>query len=160
DFAEQRAHWGEPLRGTYRGVTIYETPPPTQGFTVLQMLKLLEPFELGRVPYLGPDHVHLLVQAKQLAFHDRDQFLPDPECVDVPVARRLSHVYIDPRRRLIDPARPLEWVRVPAAGSLAGDTVFVAAVDAEGNAASLIQSVYAGYGAGVVAGRTGVVLQN
>jgi gamma-glutamyltranspeptidase/glutathione hydrolase len=160
DFMEQRARWGEPLQATYRGVAIYETPPPTHGFTVLQMLKLLEPFDLGRLPYLGPDHVHLLVQAKQLAFRDRDQLLADPEFVEVPVEQLLSDAYIDERRRLIDPARALAWDQVPTAGSLAGDTVFVAAVDAEGNAASLIQSVYAGFGSGVIAGRTGVVLQN
>lgn len=160
DFAEQRARWGEPLSATYRGVTIYETPPPTQGFTVLQMLKLVEPFDLGTMEYLGPDHVHLLVQAKQLAFHDRDRVLADPDFVKVPVERLLSAAYAEERRRLIDPARALPWDRVPAAGSLAGDTVYVCAVDAEGNAASLIHSVYGMFGSGVVAGRTGVVLQN
>ena len=78
----------------------------------------------------------------------------------MPVERLISKAYADERRRLIDPARALPWDRVPSYGSLAGDTVYVAAVDAEGNAASLIQSLYGGFGAGVVAGRTGVVLQN
>lgn len=160
DFLEQRAQWGEPLGASYRGVTIYETPPPTQGFTVLQMLKLLESFDLGALEYLGPDHVHLLVQAKQLAFHDRDRLLADPDFVKVPVDWLLSAAYADERRRLIDPARALPWDRVPATGSLAGDTVSVAAVDAEGNAASLIHSLYGVFGSGVVAGRTGVLLQN
>ncbi len=73
DLAAQGAYWGEPIQGSYRGVTIFETPPPTQGFTVLEMLNLLEPLELG--PFLGPDHVHLLVQAKQIAYHDRDRWL-------------------------------------------------------------------------------------
>ena len=90
DFAAQRAEWGEPLRATYRGVTIYETPPPTQGLSVLQMLGLVEPWELGRLEYLGPDHVHLLVQAKMIAYHDRDRFIADPAFVDVPVERLLS----------------------------------------------------------------------
>ena len=76
DLAAQGAYWGEPIRGTYRGVTIYETPAPTQGFTVLEMLNLIEPLDLG--PFLGPDHVHLLVQAKQIAYHDRDRWLADP----------------------------------------------------------------------------------
>jgi gamma-glutamyltranspeptidase len=160
DLAKQRARWGDPISTTYRGVTIYETPPPTQGLSVLQMLNLLEPHDLSRLDQLGPDAVHLLVQAKQIAFHDRDRLVADPEFVKVPVERLLSKAYADERRALLDPARALPWDRVPSAGSLEGDTVAVCAVDAEGNAASLIQSVYGNYGAGVVAGRTGVVLQN
>jgi gamma-glutamyltranspeptidase len=160
DFAEQAARWGEPLSTTYRGVTVYETPPPTQGVAVLQMLNLLEPFDLGSLEYLGPDHVHLLVQAKQIAFHDRDRLIADPDFVKVPVERLLSRAYADERRRLLDPRRALPWDRVPSSGSLAGDTVYIAAVDAEGNAASLIHSVYSIFGSGMVAGRTGVVLQN
>jgi gamma-glutamyltranspeptidase/glutathione hydrolase len=160
DFRRQSAGWGEPLSGTYRGVTVYETPPPTQGFTVLEMLNLVEPWDLGRLGYLGPDHVHLLVQAKMIAFHDRDRMLADPEFADVPVERLVSRAYADARRPLIEPAQALAWDGVPAAGSLAGDTVYVAAVDAAGNAASLIMSLYGIFGSGVVAGRTGVVLQN
>src|SRR5207247_1346660 len=85
DLAEQRARWGEPVSATYRGVTIYETPPPTQGLSVLQMLNLIEPVDLARLDRLGPDAVHLLVQAKQIAFHDRDQHLADPDFFKVPV---------------------------------------------------------------------------
>ena len=160
DLAEQRSRWGEPVSTTYRGVTIYETPPPTQGLSVLQMLNLLEPYDLRHLDYLGPDLAHLLVQAKQIAFHDRDRLIADPEFVKVPAARLVSKAYADERRPLMDPARALPWDRVPSSGSLAGDTVFVCAVDAQGNAASFIQSVYGIYGSGVVAGRTGVLLQN
>ena len=160
DLAEQRARWGEPVSATYRGVTIYETPPPTQGLSVLQMLNLIEPVDLTRLDRLGPDAVHLLVQAKQIAFHDRDQQLADPDFFKVPVERLLSKAYANERRLLLDPHRALPWDRVPSYGSLAGDTVAVCAVDAHGNAATLIHSVYGIYGAGVVAGRTGVVLQN
>src|SRR5205807_705942 len=78
DFASQQAQWRAPISGTYRGVTIYETPPPTQGFTVLEMLNLVEPLALAGKPFLGADHVHLLVQAKQIAYHDRDRYLADP----------------------------------------------------------------------------------
>ncbi len=160
DLDAQRSSWGKPLSATYRGVTICETPPPTQGLSVLQMLGLVEPWDLGRLDYLSADHVHLLVQAKMIAYHDRDRILADPDFVKVPVERLLSRAYLDERRRLINPARALPWDRVPSWGSLAGDTVFVAAVDAHGSAAALIHSVYGTYGAGVVAGRTGVVLQN
>ena len=158
DLAAQDARWGEPIRGTYRGVEIYETPPPTQGFTVLEMLNLIEPLELG--PFLGPDHVHLLVQAKQLAYHDRDRHLADPRFADVPVDRLISGAHAEQRRALIDPKRALPWDKVPSYGSLAGDTVYVAAVDAEGNAASLIFSLYGVFGACLTSAETGVVLQN
>jgi gamma-glutamyltranspeptidase/glutathione hydrolase len=158
DLAAQGAYWGEPIRGRYRDVTIYETPAPTQGFTVLEMLNLIEPLDLG--PFLGPDHVHLLVQAKQIAYHDRDRVLGDPRFVEVPMDRLLSKKHADERRKLIDRARALPWDQVPSYGSLTGDTVYVAAVDAEGNAASLIFSLYGVFGSCVTSAETGVVLQN
>ncbi len=160
DLASQQAAWGEPIRGTYRGIKIFETPAPTQGFTVLEMLNLLEPFELAQKPFLGPDHVHLLVQAKQIAYHDRDRFLADPRFVEVPIERLISKSYARERQKLIDPARALPWDKVPSYGSLKGDTVYVAAVDADGNAASLIFSLYGVFGSCVTDERTGVVLQN
>jgi gamma-glutamyltranspeptidase/glutathione hydrolase len=160
DFGRQKAVWGEPLVGRYRDVTIYNTPPPTQGFTVLEMLNLLEPHQLHRKRFLGPDHVHLLVQAKQIAYNDRDRLLADPGFVDVPVERLLSKGYAKERGRLIDMKVALPWDKVPSFGSLQGDTVYVAAVDRDGNAASLIQSLYGPFGSGVVAGKTGVLLQN
>ena len=160
DLAAQAAHWGEPLQGSYRGVTIFETPAPTQGFTVLEMLNLIEPLELHRKPYLGADHAHFLVQAKQIAYHDRDRHLADPRFAEVPMDRLISKAYAGERRSLMDPARALPWDRIPSYGSLKGDTVFIAAVDGEGNAAALINSLYGVFGSCVVAGETGVVLQN
>jgi gamma-glutamyltranspeptidase len=160
DLRSQTARWGEPLSGRYRDVTIYETPAPTQGFAVLEMLNLLEPFELHRKPFLGPDYVHLMVQAKQVAYHDRDRFLSDPRFGDVPIDRLISRAHADQRRGVMDPARAVPWDRIPSYGSLSGDTVYIAVVDAEGNAVSLIHSLYGGFGSAMVAGRTGVVLQN
>jgi gamma-glutamyltranspeptidase/glutathione hydrolase len=160
DFGRQRASWGEPLSASYRGVEIFETPPPTQGFTVLEMLNLIEPYDIGKMDPLGPELVHLLVQAKQIAYHDRDRLLADPEFQPVPVERLISKRYADERRRLMSAERALPWNLVPSFGTLAGDTVFVCAVDAEGNAAALIQSLYFTFGSGVVAGDTGIVLQN
>jgi gamma-glutamyltranspeptidase/glutathione hydrolase len=160
DLRAQQARWGEPIRGRYRDLTLYETPAPTQGFTVLEMLNLLEPFELHRRPYLGPDHAHLMVQAKQIAYHDRDRYLADPRFAEVPIERLISRAHADSRRGLMDPVRALPWDRIPSEGSLAGDTVFIAAVDAQGNAAALINSLYGVFGSCVVAGDTGVVLQN
>jgi gamma-glutamyltranspeptidase len=160
DLGAQGASWGEPLSGVYRGVEIFETPPPTQGFTVIEMLNLIEPLEIGKLEPLGPELVHLLVQAKQIAYHDRDRTLADPEFQPVPVERLVSRAYAAERRRLMRADRALAWDLVPSYGTLAGDTVFVCAVDAEGNAAALIQSLYFTFGSGVVAGDTGIVLQN
>ena len=160
DFGHQRASWGTPLTGRYRDVTLYNTPPPTQGFTVLEMLNLIEPHALHRMDLRAPDRVHLMVQAKQIAYHDRDALLADPAFADVPVERLISKDHAHTRGALIDPAQALSWDKVPSYGSLAGDTVYIAAVDRDGNAASLIQSLYGAFGACVVAGGTGVVLQN
>ena len=160
DFAKQTASWGAPLVGRYRGVEIYNTPPPTQGFSVIEMLNLLEDHDVHSMDLLGAARVHLMVQAKQIAYHDRDAVLADPAFADVPVERLISKDYARKRGRLIDPARALRWDEVPSHGSLAGDTIFVAAVNREGNAASLIQSLYGAFGSCMVAGRTGVVLQN
>ena len=146
--------------GSYRGVTLYETPAPTQGFTVLEMLNLLQPFELHQQPFLAADPVHLMIQAKQLAYHDRDRHLADPRFVDVPIERLISRAHADGRRPLMDLRRALPWDQVPSYGSLSGDTVFIATVDADGNAVALIHSLYGVFGSAVVAGETGVVLQN
>jgi len=127
---------------------------------VLEMLNLLEPFELHNRPFLGPDYVHFMVQAKQLAYHDRDRHVADPRFAKVPTDRLISKAYAAERRSLMDPDRALPWDRIPSYGSLAGDTVYIAAVDKEGNAVSLIHSLYGIFGAAVVAGRTGVMLQN
>lgn len=160
DLSAQDARWGTPICGTYRDVTLYETPAPTQGFTVLQMLNLLEPFALHQQPFLGPEPAHLMVQAKQVAYHDRDRYLADPAFADVPMERLISKAHADARRPQMDPARALPWDQVSADGSLTGDTVYIAVVDADGNAVSLIHSLYGVFGSAVVAGKTGVVLQN
>lgn len=160
DLNAQLSEWGDPVRSSYRGMEIFETPAPTQGFTVLEMLNLVEPYELGKMDPLGPDLIHLLVQAKQIAFCDRDALLADPDFAAVPIAELVSKEYAAKRRELICMDRVLSWDKVPSYGSLNGDTVFLCVVDAEGNAVSLIHSLYSLFGSGVVAGDTGVVLQN
>ncbi|MFM2208610.1 MAG: hypothetical protein RIQ96_253 [Pseudomonadota bacterium] len=160
DLQAQTARWGEPIRGTYRDVTIYETPAPTQGFAVLEMLNLLEPLNLHQREAFGADHAHLMVQAKQIAYNDRDHHLADPLFADVPMQRLISKAYADERRPLMDPQRALPWDKIPSYGSLKGDTVFIAVVDKDGQAVSLINSLYGVFGSCVVAGDTGVMLQN
>jgi len=160
DLAAQQAQWGEPLSGTYRDLTLYETPAPTQGFTVLQMLKLVEPFELHKMDIRDPQRIHLMVQAKQISYHDRDRWLGDPAFADVPMGMLLSDEYLNQRRQLIDPVRALPWDKVPSYGSLTGDTVYIAVADDNGQAVSLIHSLYGAFGSGMVDVNTGVLLQN
>ena len=160
DLAAQQAQWGQPLVGQYRDLTLYQTPAPTQGFTVLQMLKLVEPFEFHRMDLLDPQRIHCMVQAKQISYHDRDRWLGDPAFADVPMDMLLSDAYLDKRRQLIDPHHALAWDKVPSYGSLTGDTVYIAAVDAQGQAVSLIHSLYGAFGSGMVDEATGVLLQN
>jgi len=154
DLAEHRADWVEPLRVPYRGGEATSFPPPTQGVAALAILALLEGFDLAGLG--DADHVHLVVEATKLAFEDRDRWLGDPAVVDVPVARCLDPARLARRRALISQraARP---VGGPGAE---GDTIAIVAADADGNAVSLIQSLYHEFGAGVVAGDTGVLLQN
>jgi gamma-glutamyltranspeptidase len=124
------------------------------------MLNLVELHDPHKMAFLGPDHIHLLVQAKQIAYNDRDLLLADPAFVDVPVETLISKEYAHGRATLMDPRSALPWDKVPSFGSLAGDTVYIAVVDRDGNAASLIQSLYGVFGSCVVAGSTGVMLQN
>ena len=155
DFAAHRAEWTEPLRLRYRAGEVATLPPPTQGFAALAILSLLEGFDVATLD--DSDHVHLVVEATKLAFEDRDRYLADPVFVDVPVARCLDPERLGRRRRLIArrTARPLD-------GGLAadGDTIAIVTADGDGNAAVVIQSTYHEFGSGVVAGDTGVLLQN
>ena len=154
DLAEHRAEWVEPLRLPYRGGEAATLPPPTQGFAALAILALLEGFDVAGLD--DADHVHLTVEATKLAFEDRDRWLADPAMVDVPVARALDAGRLARRRTLISRrrARPLD------ARTAEGDTIAIVTADSDGNAAVVIQSTYHEFGSGVVAGDTGVLLQN
>lgn len=157
-----RAHRSEvyrPLRVDYRGFTVYETSPPSQGFIVLEELALVEGFDLAAMGFGSAETVHTMVEAKKLAFADRNAYVGDPRFVDSPVPRLLSKVYAAERRRAIDPDRANN---APTSGAFAdGDhtSSFVVA-DGKGNAVSFIQSVSAGFGSGVIAGETGILLNN
>jgi oxamate amidohydrolase len=154
DLAEHRADWVEPLRLRYRDGEAASLPPPTQGFAALAILAMLEGFDVAALD--DTDHVHLAVEATKLALEDRDRYLTDPAVVDVPVARCLDPDRLARRRALISrrAARPVDGR--PAEG----DTIAIVTADAHGNAVSVIQSLYHEFGSGVVAGDTGVLLQN
>jgi gamma-glutamyltranspeptidase len=154
DFAEHRADWVEPLRLRYRGGEAATLPPPTQGFAALAILSLLEGFDVAALG--DADHVHLAVEATKLAFEDRERYLTDPTVADVPVARCLDHEHLAARRARISRRAAMSTEAQPTAG----DTVAIVAADAAGNAVSVIQSLYHEFGSGIVAGDTGVLLQN
>jgi gamma-glutamyltranspeptidase/glutathione hydrolase len=138
----------------YRGGEAVSLPPPTQGFAALAILALLDGFDVGALD--DADRVHVVVEATKLALEDRNRWLADPAFVNVPVARALDGARLARRRALISrrAARPLDAVTAD------GDTVAIATADGEGNAVVVIQSTYHEFGAGVVAGDTGVLLQN
>ncbi len=156
DLAEHTGEWGEPLSTTYRGYTIYETPPPTQGLAALMTLNLIEGFDLAAYPIHSVEHLHLLLEATKLAYADRDRWVADPARERVAVARLLDKQYAARRRQRIDPdkAQRAEF------GDPDGDTTGFVVADGRGNVVSVIQSLYKSWGSGVVAPGTGVVLQN
>jgi gamma-glutamyltranspeptidase/glutathione hydrolase len=156
DLAAHEGEWGEPISSTYRGYTVYETPPPTQGLAALLTLNLLEGFDLTRYEVHSPEHLHLLIELTKLAYADRNCWIADPACERVPVEALLSKKYAEKRRRAFDPVRAQDhtW------GVIDGDTTGFVVADGRGNIMSVIQSLYKSFGSVVVAPGTGVVLQN
>lgn len=171
DFAEFTADWVEPLSTTYRGYTAYEFPPNTQGFAALQILNLVEGFDVESWGDGTADYYHHLAEAVKVAFADRDEWLTDPEFVDIPLDRLTSKEYADERRELIDSDSALEMVDVEpgiefdegdrhADAGAEGDTVYFSVVDSDGLAVSVIQSIYHDFGSAVIGGDTGLIMQN
>lgn len=156
DLARHTGEWGAPITTSYRGVTVHETPPPTQGLAALLGLNLLEGFDLARWPVHSAGHLHLLIEMVKLAYADRDRWIGDPEHARVPVAALLAKAYTARRRRAYDPRKAQAY----AGGDPEGDTTGFVVADAHGNVASVIQSLFNSFGSGVVPPGTGVVLHN
>ncbi|MBC7340296.1 MAG: gamma-glutamyltransferase [Firmicutes bacterium] len=159
DLASYRSEVGEPLRTDYRGATVCQTTFPSQGFILLEALNILEGFDLA-----GTDRaaaIHLMVEAKKLAFEDRLRFAGDPRHVPFPLERLISKEYAVRRRLRIDGGRAQPgWYPPAGAGHGAGDTTYLAVVDGRGNAVSLIQSLSLAFGSGVMVPGTGILLNN
>ena len=153
DLDRHQGEWVEPLTTDYRGTTVAELPPNSQGLTALLALNLAE--LVVPAPWGTADHLHPLIEAKKLAFGVRDATIGDPALVAVDANRLVAKSYARDLWRSYDPAHA--GAAAPAA---AGDTVYLCAVDRDGNAASLIQSLYMAFGAGILAEGTGIVLQN
>lgn len=158
DLAEHHSDWVAPLSINYRGFDVYEFPPNSHGITALEMLNILEGYNLQGLGYQSPDYLHLLLEAKKLAFADRDQYISDPAFVDIPVERLLSKSYAAELRSHIKFERALPYFM--GEPEKEGDTMYLCTADAQGNVVSLIQSLYMGIGSGLVGGETGIALHN
>ncbi|MEO2045597.1 MAG: gamma-glutamyltransferase [Pirellulales bacterium] len=159
DLQEHTATWVDPVTSTYRGWNVWELPPNGQGIAVLQILNMLENFDIGNLTPNSAEQLHLFVEAKKLAFEDRAQYYADPEFSDVPTEWLISKEYAKKRAKLIDPNSARQKVKFgdPALDS---DTVYLAAADGEGNMISLIQSNYHGFGSTLCPEGVGFAIQN
>ncbi|HEU0038796.1 MAG TPA: gamma-glutamyltransferase [Verrucomicrobiae bacterium] len=160
DLAKFSAEWVEPISTTYRGWTVYELPPNGQGIAALAMLNLMENFPLEKFGPNSTDALHVMIEAKKLAYADVLRFVADPHFAKVPVAGILSKDYALGRAKLIDMEKANCNVSAGQPPPMGTDTTYLCAVDAEGNMVSYIQSNYNSFGSGVVTEGTGFVLQN
>lgn len=156
DFADHQGNWTEPIHTDYQGHTVYQVPPNSQGFTGLMSLNILEKFDFGAIEHGSYEYYHLLVEALKLSFRDRDKVLTDPLFCDIPLERLLDKGYARELAGSISMQRAAQLTSEP----IGRDTAYAAVVDEEGNSVSFIQSLYFEFGSGVVAGDTGVLLQN
>jgi gamma-glutamyltranspeptidase/glutathione hydrolase len=159
DFTDNASTWVEPVSTRYRGYDVWAIPPPGQGVSVLQMLNLLEGYDLKS---MGPsaDYWHLFLEAKKLAYADRARYFADPEFARVPVAELIAKPYADKRRALIDPMKAAREVEPGDPRLGRSDTVYFCVVDKDRNCVSMIQSNYMGFGSGLVPSGLGFALQN
>ena len=158
DFSEFDAQWIDPVSINYHGYDVYELGPQTQGITVLEMLNILESDDLKALGHNSAEYLHLLLEAKKLAFADRDAYIADPDKATVPVSRLVSKEYAAERRKLISSERAMPN---PKPGLRENpDTVYLTVVDKDRNAVSFINSLFEGFGSGIVAADTGIVLHN
>lgn len=160
DFEEHKSNWVDPVSTTYRSHDIWELPPNGQGIAALQMLNILEAYDLKAMGHNSKDYLHLLVEAKKLAFADRAMFYADPDFAEVPVEELISKEYAVKQRRRIDPNKAAVDVLAGDPTLKQGDTIYLSVVDKDRNCCSLIQSNYFGFGSMVTPGDVGFVIQN
>ena len=159
DFRDHHPEWIEPVSAGYRGFDVWELPPNGQGIAALQMLNMLEQYDIGSLQPNSAEQLHLFLEAKKLAFEDRAVYYADPQFAEVPIKELISKEYGKKRAGLIDPKRAASVV---AAGKIpvASDTIYLTAADRDGNMISLIQSTYHGWGSRYVPDNLGFPLQN
>ena len=159
DLAAHTSEWVEPVSTDYRGYRVWELPPNTQGVAALQMLNILEGFDLAAAGFGSPDHLHWFTEAKKLAFEDRARYYTDPDFADIPLERLLSKWYAAEQRARIDKGKAAKAYPDPASLQ-SGDTIYLTVADEAGNMVSLIQSNYRGMGSGMTPPGLGFILQN
>jgi gamma-glutamyltranspeptidase/glutathione hydrolase len=159
DFAAQKSEWVEPISTTYKGLTLYEMPPNGQGLTALILANILEGIDMKSMRDDPVAYYHTLIEATKIAFADRNHYIADPAFAKIPVKELLSKDYAAQRRKLIDPAKAID---PPAYGDVrvGGDTTYFTVVDKDRNAVSFINSLFQAFGSGVLAGDTGIMLQD
>lgn len=160
DLAAHRSEWVTPVTTNYRGWDVYELPPNGQGIAALQILNILEGFDIAAMGFGSAEYVHTFVEAKKLVFEDRARFYADMDFVDVPVDRLISKAYADERRQLISQDRAATSYSAGNTILEDGDTIYLTVADRDGNMVSLIQSNYRGMGSGMTPGGLGFVLQD
>ena len=160
DLAAHRSEWITPVSTSYRGWDIYELPPNGQGIAALQILNILEGFDIASMGFGSAEYIHTFVEAKKLAFEDRAKFYADMDFAEVPVDVLISKDYAAERRKLIEPKKAASVY--PAGDALLedGDTIYLTVADSDGNMVSLIQSNYRGMGSGMTPGELGFILQD
>ena len=159
DLAAHCSTWDEPISTDYRGVTCWECPPNDQGIAALLALNIAEGFDLKAMGFQSPDTYHHLIEAMRLSFADALRYIADPQKAQVPTSELLSKSYAAKRRSVVKRERAMDQV-LPGRISGGGDTVYVSCMDGQGNACSLINSLYEKFGTGLVVPGTGIALQN
>lgn len=159
DFRDHRAEWVEPLSVPFGDYRLWELPPNGQGIAALEMLRILEPYDLAGMGHNSASYLHYLIEAKKLAYADLDYFVGDPAFMEFNPEQLLSDRYIEQRRNLIHPARARPRGQ-PDSSLLRTETTYLAVADKDGNMISFINSLADGFGSGVVIGGTGFALQN
>jgi gamma-glutamyltranspeptidase/glutathione hydrolase len=160
DLASHRSEWVTPVSTNYRGWDVYELPPNGQGIAALQILNILEDYDIRSMGFGSAEYIHLLVEAKKLAYEDRAKFYADMDFADVPVDWLISKDYADERRKLISMTKASKSLPAGDAKLETGDTIYLTVADKDGNMVSLIQSNYRGMGSGMIPGDLGFMLQD
>jgi gamma-glutamyltranspeptidase/glutathione hydrolase len=160
DFSDYSSEWVEPISTTYHGWSVYEMPPNVQGIGALEMLNLMERFDLHSFGLNSPRALHVQIEAKKLAYADVIRYIGDPKASKIPVSGMLSKEYAAERAKLINMDHANCEVGPGTPVPSAGDTIYLSVVDREGNMVSFIESNYAEFGSGLVADGTGFVLHD
>jgi gamma-glutamyltranspeptidase / glutathione hydrolase len=160
DLQRHSSEWIDPVSTNYRGYDVWELPPSGQGIAALQMLNMLETYDLKKMGFGSAEYVHLFLEAKKLAFADRAKFYADMRMADVPLKSLISKEYAQERLKLFNPEQALVGVPAGDPKLVEGDTIYLCVVDKDRNCCSLIQSNYHGFGSQHVAGELGFAMQN